>query len=215
VEHSPIFNDIILPLCHDLASRLDIPLVTILLQQLVVVDDTLDERLLEIYPPARQQALPDLNHNRRRSEKGKRYAHTPMNNPRGLRCLGTLSYRPLPDFISARGEKAAQSQTRAHRRNDLRQRALRPQLLALLRGLLLGFEAGETLFEGYGEGEDGVAGGVFFDPFGDFGEMFVFLADVIFFAEVDEVDDWFCGEEKEGVYDFDLAFEFAGVSFLW
>lgn len=43
------------------------------------------------------------------------------------------------------------------------------------------------------------------DPFGDLGEMLVLLADVVFFAEVDEVDDWFSGEEEEGVDDFDLG----------
>ena len=43
-----------------------------------------------------------------------------------------------------------------------------------------------------------------FDPFSYFGEVFVFLADVVLFAEVDEVDDWFGGEEEERVYDFDL-----------
>ena len=45
---------------------------------------------------------------------------------------------------------------------------------------------------------------MFFDPFGDFGEVFVFLADVVFFGEVDEVDDGFGGEEEEGVDYFDL-----------
>lgn len=32
-----------------------------------------------------------------------------------------------------------------------------------------------------------------FNPFGDFGEVFVFLSDVVFFAEVDEEDDGFRG----------------------
>ena len=32
-----------------------------------------------------------------------------------------------------------------------------------------------------------------FDPFGNFGEVFVLLPDVVFFAEVDEVDDRFGG----------------------
>ena len=67
------------------------------------------------------------------------------------------------------------------------------------------FEAGEAFFEGDGKGDDRVAGGVFFDPFGDFGEVFVFLADVVFFAEVDEEDDGLGGEEEEGVYYFDLS----------
>lgn len=34
--------------------------------------------------------------------------------------------------------------------------------------------------------------------------MLVFLADVVFLAEVDEVDDWFGGEEEERVDYFDL-----------
>ena len=46
--------------------------------------------------------------------------------------------------------------------------------------------------------------GVFLYPFGDLGEMFVLLADVVFFAEVDEVDDGFGGEEEEGIYYLDL-----------
>lgn len=43
-----------------------------------------------------------------------------------------------------------------------------------------------------------------FDPFGDFGQVLVLLADVVFFAEINQVDDWFCGEEEEGVDYFDL-----------
>ena len=44
-----------------------------------------------------------------------------------------------------------------------------------------------------------------FDPFGDFGKVFVFLAYVVFFAEVDEEDDGFGGEKEEGIYYFDLS----------
>lgn len=43
-----------------------------------------------------------------------------------------------------------------------------------------------------------------FHPLGDFGEVLVLLADVVALAEVDEVDDGFCGEEEEGVDYFDL-----------
>ena len=35
--------------------------------------------------------------------------------------------------------------------------------------------------------------------------MFVLLAQVVFFREVDEVDDGFGAEEEEGVDDFDLV----------
>ena len=34
--------------------------------------------------------------------------------------------------------------------------------------------------------------------------MFVFLADIIFFGEVDQVNDWFCSQEEERVDNFDL-----------
>lgn len=43
-----------------------------------------------------------------------------------------------------------------------------------------------------------------FDPFGDFGEVFVLLPDVVLLAEVDEEDDGFGGEEEERVDYFDL-----------
>lgn len=55
---------------------------------------------------------------------------------------------------------------------------------------------------------------MFFDPFGDFGEVFVFLADVVFFAEVDEVDDWFGGEEEEGVDYFHLVRSSVGWPYI-
>jgi len=34
--------------------------------------------------------------------------------------------------------------------------------------------------------------------------VFVLLTEVVFFAEVDEVDDGFCGEEEKRIYYFDL-----------
>ena len=54
-----------------------------------------------------------------------------------------------------------------------------------------GFEASEAFFEGDGDGDYWVAFGVLLDPFGDFGEVLVLLPDVVLFAEIDEVDDWF------------------------
>lgn len=129
---------------------------------------------------------------------------TSMNHPSSLGRLGPLPNGPLPHLIRARREKTPQIHHLPHGRDNFRQRALGPQLLALLLGLLFILEPREAFLEADGERDDGVARGVFFDPFGDFGEVFVFLADVVFFAEVDEVDDWFCGEEEEGVDHFDL-----------
>jgi hypothetical protein len=47
---------------------------------------------------------------------------------------------------------------------------------------------------------------VFFDPFGDLGKVLVLLSDVVFFAEVDEVDNWFGCEKEEWVDDLDLTY---------
>jgi hypothetical protein len=45
---------------------------------------------------------------------------------------------------------------------------------------------------------------VLLDPGRDFRQVLVFLADVIFLGEVDEVDNGFCGEEEQRIYDLDL-----------
>lgn len=127
-----------------------------------------------------------------------------MNHAGGLRCLGALPDRPLPHLIGPRREEAPEIQRLPHGRDDLGQRALGAQLLAFLLGLLLILEAREAFLEADGERDDGIAGGVFLDPFGDFGQVFVLLADVVFFAEVDEIDDRFRGEEEQRVDYFDL-----------
>lgn len=44
-----------------------------------------------------------------------------------------------------------------------------------------------------------------FDPLRNLGKMLVLLPDIVFFAKVDKVNDRLCGEEKQRIYDFDLA----------
>ena len=44
-----------------------------------------------------------------------------------------------------------------------------------------------------------------FHPLGDFGEVFVFLPNVVLFAEVDEVYNGLGGEKEKRVDDFDLV----------
>ncbi len=46
---------------------------------------------------------------------------------------------------------------------------------------------------------------MFLDPFSDLREMLVLLPNVIFLAEVDEIDNGFSGEEEERIDDFDLV----------
>lgn len=133
-----------------------------------------------------------------------------MYHPRRLRRLSPPPYSPLPHLIRPRREKTSQLQRLAHRENNFRQRALRAQALQLLLFLPRDLEAAESFFQGDGDGDDGVAGGVGFHPLGDLGEVLVLLADVVALAEVDEVDDGFCGEEEEGVDYFDLDTKIEG-----
>ena len=93
----------------------------------------------------------------------------------------------------------------AHRENNFGERGLGAEGFALFLGGSFGLKAGEALFEGDGDGNDGISGRVCFDPFADFGKVLVFLAEVVFFGEVDKVDDWFSGEEEERVDYFDLG----------
>lgn len=46
---------------------------------------------------------------------------------------------------------------------------------------------------------------MFLDPFGYFRKMLVLLSDIIFLAEIDEVDNRFSGKEEERIYDLDLV----------
>lgn len=175
-KNIPILDHVILPLSHHLPGRLNRRLIPQLFQHLKVENNTLNERLLEIG----------------------------MYNPGSLRSLGALPDCPLPHLVRARGEETAEVHHLAHGDDDFGEGGLGAEFFALLVGGGVVLEAGEALFKGDGERDDGVAGGVLFDPLSDFREVFVFLADVVFFAEVDEVDDWFGGEEHEGVDDFDL-----------
>ena len=45
---------------------------------------------------------------------------------------------------------------------------------------------------------------MFLDPFSNLWEMLVLLADIILFAQVDEVDHRFGGEKEERIDNFDL-----------
>ena len=88
---------------------------------------------------------------------------------------------------------------------NLRQTALRAQLLLLRPSFLVVRHLREPLLERDGEGDEQVAGVVRVDPGLDLGEPFVLFADVVALGEVDEVGDGFGGEEVEAVYDVDLG----------
>lgn len=175
-----VFHHIILPFRHYLTLGLHRCFVTFLLERVVVVHHSLDESLLEVA----------------------------VNHTGGLRCLGAVSYRPLPDFVGSGCEEGAQVECFPHGCDDLRERRLRADLLEFGFSLGLGLESCQTLLERDTDQDHGVAGSMLFYPFGDLGEMLVAAADVVFLAEVDEVDDWLGCEEEEWVDDFDLCFEY-------
>lgn len=129
---------------------------------------------------------------------------TAMNHARGLGRFTSLAYSPLPHFIRTGSEEASEIQLLPHGRDDLRQRRFRTKLLALFLRFGLVFAAGEAFLEGHGDRDYGVTGCVLFDPLGNFGKVLVLLADVVFLAEVDEVDHRLGGQQEKRVDDLDL-----------
>jgi hypothetical protein len=155
-----ILDNIILALGHDLALRLDSSFVTLFLQYVVVVHDTLDEGLLEVA----------------------------VNNTSGLWSLGASTDSPLTDLISTGCEETAELEGLTHGGNGLGKRGLGVKVLQLLGSLFVRHD-GKTLLELDGDGDDRVARGIGLDPFSDLGQMLVLLADVVLLAQVDKVDD--------------------------
>jgi hypothetical protein len=128
-----------------------------------------------------------------------------MNNTRSLWCLGAIPNRPLSDFVYTGGEETTQVQDLTHGGDNLRESGLDAEGLELGLDFVLGLEAREAFLEADGDGHDGVAGCVLLNPFHDFAEMLVLLSDVVFLAQVDEVDDWLGCQEEKRVDELDLS----------
>lgn len=137
-----------------------------------------------------------------------------MNNPCRLRRLRPLPDTPLPHLIRTGGEETRETQRGSHNDDDLADCALDAEFLAFFGGFFVG-HASETFFECYRERDDDVAGAVFVDPGFDLGKVFVLLADVVFFGEVDEEDYGLGGEKHEAVDDFDLVGVSEGLVSVW
>jgi len=176
-----ILHNIILAFRHHLPLRLHGRFITQFLQHAEIVHHSLNESFLKVT----------------------------VNYASSLRCFRPIPDRPLPYLIRPSGEERAEVERLAHGRDDLGQRVLGAEFLAFLFRLCLGLEASQTFLEGDGDRDDGVAGRMFLDPLGNFGEVLVLLSDVVLFAEVDEVDDGLGREEEEGVDDFDLSWQLA------
>ena len=148
-----VLNNVVLALCHDLALRLHTGLITLLLQHIVVVHDSLNEGLLKVA----------------------------VNDTSSLRCLGAVAKGPLPNLVRASGEEGAEVECLAHGGDDLGQGRLGAELLALLISLSIGLKACQALLEADGDWDDGVASRVLLYPLGDLGQVLVLLTDVVAF----------------------------------
>jgi hypothetical protein len=175
-QNVAILNHVILALGHDLALCLDLRFVAELLEHVVVEHNGLDERLLKVS----------------------------VDDTRCLRRLGAVADRPLPDLVGADSEEAAQVEGLAHLEDDLAQRRLGSDILALLLDLGFGLEPGQALLEADGDGNDGVAGSMLLDPLNDLGKMLVLLPDVVPLGKVDQEDNRLGGQEEKRVDDLNL-----------
>lgn len=175
-QNVAILNHVVLALGHDLALCLDLGFVAELLEHVVVEHNGLDERLLKVS----------------------------VDDTRCLRRLGAVADRPLPDLVGADSEEAAQVEGLAHLEDDLAQRRLGSDILALLLNLGFGLEPGQALLEADGDGNDGVAGSMLLDPLNDLGKMLVLLPDVVPLGKVDQEDNRLGGQEEKRVDDLNL-----------
>lgn len=181
-QHIPILDNVLFAFRHDLPLRFHACFITFLLEHGEIVHHSLNEGLFEIA----------MNHTRR------------------LWSFRAVADRPLSHFICACCEERAEVHGFAHRSDDFGQSGFGAKFFAFGVDFAIAFETCEAIFERDGYGDDGVAGGMLFDPFSDFWKVFVFLSDVVLFTKVDKVDHGLGGEEEKWVDDFDLK----GVRYL-
>ena len=122
-----------------------------------------------------------------------------MDNARCCGCLGSLADSPLPDFVGTRREETGQVQYLAHGNDDLWQDRLSRQLFALFLDCGLVPKLGQALLERDRDGNDRITRRFRLDELRDLGKMFVLLADIIPFAEVNQIHDRLGSEEEERV----------------
>jgi len=171
-----VLDDVVLPLGHDLALGLDLGFIAKLLEHLKAVHNGLNKRLLKVR----------------------------MDDTGGLGRLDAIANGPLANLVGADGEEAAEVHDLAHRGDDLRQRRLHAEFLALLLGFRLSLEASEPLLEADGERDNGVSGSILLDPFRDLGKMLVLFPDVVLLGQVHEIDDGLGREKEQWVDDLHL-----------
>lgn len=130
-----------------------------------------------------------------------------------LRSLCTVSDGPLSYLIGADCEEAAKVESLAHSSDDLWQRRLCAERLALLLGLLVSLESREAFFEADGNRNDWIARCVLLAPFCDLGQVLVLLADVVLLAKVDKIYDRLGRQEEQRVDSFNLLIVSAELFF--
>lgn len=170
-----ILHDVVFTLGHQLSRILDRSLRSELLKNIEVVDQRLDKRLLEIS----------------------------VNDTSRLWRLRAVSDGPLADLISSGGEEGTEVQNLAHSSNQLWQRRLDTQGLALLLLLLL-TQSRQALLKADRDWEDWVSWSVVLAPLRDLSQVLVLLADIVLLGQIDEVDDRLGGQQPQRVDMLDL-----------
>ena len=123
-------------------------------------------------------------------------------------CLGSLCAipdAPLSDFIGTTSEETSKVQCRSHGNNNLGKGTLYAELLALLFNLGIG-HPGQAIFEADRKWDDDISRGIFINPSLDLWKMLVLLANVVTLRQIDQEDDWLCGQEEKAVDDFNLRY---------
>lgn len=176
-EHDiTILNNVVLTLGHDLTSGLNGSFVTKLLENTVVVHNSLDESLLKVT----------------------------VDNTSSGGSLGALTDGPLTDLISTSGEEATQVQSSTHGSDNLGKARLGAKLLALLSSGSIITHQGKTLLEAGRDGQNGRTLRVLLDPVEQRGEVLVLLANVVLLAQVDQVHTGLGSQQEERVNSLNL-----------
>lgn len=127
-----------------------------------------------------------------------------MNDTGGLRRLCALADSPLSDFVGTACKEAAKVQGITHGDNDLWQGRLGSQLLALFLDLSVGFKLSQSFLKTDGKRDNGIASCMGLNPFCNFRQVLVLLANVVLLAQIDQIDNGLGSQKEQRIDHLDL-----------
>lgn len=132
-----------------------------------------------------------------------------MDDTSSLRTFCAVSYCPLPDLIFTSGEEACEVERLAHGSDNLWKRRLSAELLALLSCFFVR-HGRKPFLKACRDENDLVTCRMLLDPLSNLGKMLVSTSEVVFLAQIDEVDHGLSGQQEQGIDDLDLKKALAG-----